>query len=242
MKGSYGLIVAAVLGVLGIVLNWVYLQNKTKDVKSISFLGLKDGVIKQPGERFSSSDFEPVPIPERHAGNLEEYVHLFSDKNSVVGYSPTREYKGGQLVLRDDLKTPPRSIAFTSATQRLFTVKVEPTFEASLYKPGDTIDFIIPVFKPRAQTGDVSAQPPQQAFEIVGPFTIAHIGPRLGSRSAAAASRQPIGRETSVGVFLTAEGDGYDAVSTRLVNLYLGANKPSLDIQMHSPVATSSGS
>ena len=40
-----GLIFAVFLGLLGGVLNWVYLENKTRDVASISFLGVSEGAV-----------------------------------------------------------------------------------------------------------------------------------------------------------------------------------------------------
>lgn len=242
MKGSYGLIVAVVVGVLGAVLNWIYLENKTRDVENVSFLGLREDVTVQPGERFKDSDLEQVRIPKRNAGNLHEFVHLFSEKATVEGFSPTRAYQGGQLILRADLRTPPKEIAFTSSDQRLVPIRVDPnTFESSLYNPGDQIDFIFPVVGRPVVADGAIGRPDNDEFEIVGPFTIAHIGSRLGSSGAARADRTRPGQERIVGVFATREGDKLDAQTRRLLSLDRRANGQEVRVLMHSPLESKSG-
>lgn len=234
MKGSYGLIVAVVVGVLGVALNWIYLQNKTRDVEKVSFLGLREDVTIQPGQSFKESDLEAVPIAKMHAGNLHEYAHLYADKPTVVGYSPTRVYEGGQLILRADLRTPPADIAFTSKDQRMITVDNLRGFQSSLYKPGDRIDFIVPVMGTRAATS-------KENFEVLGPFTIAHIGERLGSPDAARASRMRSANERSVGVFATWEGEEHDAQTKKLLSLLTPGLDQNFRISMHSRLESSSG-
>lgn len=238
MKGTYGLIVAVVVGVLGAALNWIYLQNKTRDVETVSFLGLREDVTIQPGESFKESDLEPVPIAKMHAGNLHEFVHLYKDMPTVVGYSPTRVYQGGQLILRADLRTPPADIAFSNKDQRLITIEVDSRgFQSSLYKPGDQIDFIVPVLGPRATIIDGgTGQPTNMAkeFEVIGPFTIAHIGERLGSPDAARASRMRSGQERNIGIFATWEGEQYDAQTTKLLSLVQRANGQNVRVSMYS--------
>lgn len=244
MKGSYGLIVAVVVGVLGVALNWIYLQNKTRDVEKVEFLGLREDVTMQPGQTFKDSDLERVPIAKMHAGNLHEYAHLFSDKPTVVGYSPTRVYQGGQLILRADLRTPPADIAFTNKNQRLITVENLRGFQSSLYTPGDQIDFIVPTMGPRATIIDGgTGQPASRTkdFEVIGPFTIAHIGERLGSPNAARASRMRSANEKSVGVFATWEGEEYDAQTKKLLSLLTRGNEQNIRVSMHSRLESSSG-
>lgn len=242
MKGSYGLIVAAVVGVLGAVLNWIYLQNKTRDVESISFLGLREGVTVEPGESFKETDFEPVAIPRKNAGNLQQYVHLYSDLPTVEGYSPTRVYQGGQLILRQDLRTPPAEIAFKSKDQRMVTISVDPNkFQAALYNPGDQVDFIIPVITGGSETvGNGGSQPfnRQSDFEVVGPFTIAHIGNRLGTQGAALAGRARTGQENTVGIFATWEGDQFDAQTQKLLSLVERVGARGVRVTMHSRLET----
>ena len=68
MKGAPGLILAIFLGLVGAVLNWVYLENKTRDTASVSFLGIKDSVEIKIGTPLRNTPFSEVKIPERHAG------------------------------------------------------------------------------------------------------------------------------------------------------------------------------
>lgn len=238
MKGSYGLIVAAVVGVLGAVLNWIYLQNKTRDVESVSFLGLRDDVTVEPGEPFKATDFAEVRIPRKNAGDLHEYVHLYSDMPTVEGYSPTRLYEGGQLILRQDLRTPPADIAFKNKNQRMVTIEVDPSkFQASLYNPGDQIDFMVPVMNRGGQiVGGGNGQPFKRPddIEVIGPFTIAHIGDRLGSQGAALAGRARTGRENTVGIFATWEGDQFDAQTQKLLSLVEHIGGRGVRVIMHS--------
>ena len=50
MKGLTGLIVAGVLGLLGIALNWFYLENKAKNLQTVSFLGIKENAGIEVGD------------------------------------------------------------------------------------------------------------------------------------------------------------------------------------------------
>ena len=76
MKGLTGLIVALVLGVLAVALNWFYLESKTKNFESIEFLGIKSTdsseVVINSGDTFKESHFEKVTIPAAHARDLEQ--------------------------------------------------------------------------------------------------------------------------------------------------------------------------
>jgi hypothetical protein len=124
MKGAYGVIFAVFLGVLGGVLNWLYLENKTRDVASISFLGISEGVIIAPGQPLSGRHFVEVRIPERHAKNLQDFVYLYEDHATLEGSPATRNYEGGELVFRADHRTPPAELKLDD-NEEMFWVPVD---------------------------------------------------------------------------------------------------------------------
>ena len=107
MKNLYGLLFALALGLAGGLLNWSYLSKKSRDMERVAFVGVKHGVVLQPGDVFREDDLEPVFIPKERVGNLIDYAVLYSQVNTVEGIPAVREFAGGQLVLEKDLKAPP---------------------------------------------------------------------------------------------------------------------------------------
>ncbi len=63
MKGSVGLIIAASLGLVAVALNWFYLNEKTRDTDSVSFIGVDEGVTIHAGEYIKESQIVEVHIP-----------------------------------------------------------------------------------------------------------------------------------------------------------------------------------
>ena len=70
MKGPLGVIVALLMGILATALNWFYLENKTRQVRSVSFLGVRESAEIRPGDEIEDSNLAEVRIPEMHAGKL----------------------------------------------------------------------------------------------------------------------------------------------------------------------------
>jgi hypothetical protein len=210
MKGAPGLILAIFLGLLGAVLNWVYLENKTKDVASISFLGIKDGVDIQIGTPLRSTHFVEVKIPERHAKNLRESVYLYEDRATLEASSATRTYQGGDLVFRTDYRTPPVELKLEQ-NEEMFWVPVDSrAFVPSLINPGDQIMFVVPVYGPtEARTASVltpsngsddTTTTDSGPTEEIGPFEVRSLGDRLGTRDVMKAGRRAPVQERQVGI------------------------------------------
>src|SRR5262245_4162946 len=126
MKGAPGLIVAALLGVLGVALNWLYLNNKQADLESLSFLGVREGAAIAIGNTFKESDFVQVKIPITQARGLEHFVYLFRDLHLIVGTHATRAYQGGDLVWLADYRTPPSELKL-GPKEMLMWVNVDTT-------------------------------------------------------------------------------------------------------------------
>ena len=109
MKGIQGLGVAFALGLAGALLNFAYLNNKSRDVEKVYFLGIAADSAVGPGERINEDDLTAVGIPERWVGNLRDFAieDQEIDRQAVIGTRAYRLLPGGSLLLRDDLKTPP---------------------------------------------------------------------------------------------------------------------------------------
>ena len=101
MKGSLGIIVAVFLGLVALTLNWYYLYSKTRDVDTVSFIGIKPGVTIRAGQTLQEQHFEPVAIPVRSGSGrvdrLQQYAYLYDDVKTVANIVATRDYEGGDL-------------------------------------------------------------------------------------------------------------------------------------------------
>jgi hypothetical protein len=209
MKGMQGLIVAGMLGVLGLALNWIYLQGKTKDVASVRFLGIKSDAKIDPGRMILEEHLEPVAVPERHAGNLKDYVYLYEDRGTVIGITATRAYQGGELVYRQDYRTPPPSLKLKQDEKLIWIPVNSSSFVPELVDPGDLIEFIIPIYEdqplPEGEEGSYTATAAQRVVktETIGPFRVGSLGSRLASRQVARGNRISSSQERLVGIVIS---------------------------------------
>jgi hypothetical protein len=210
MKGAYGLIFAVFLGLLGGVLNWLYLENKTRDVASVSFLGITQGVSVAPGQPLNGRHFSEVRIPELHAKNLQDFVYLYEDRVTLEGSPATRNYEGGELVFRADHRTPPAELKLED-NEEMFWVPVDSrSFVPSLVNPGDRITFVVPVYgnqPARVTTGAPATDVTEGAADAVagptveiGPFRVKSLGDRLGTLDVMKASRRGPIQERQIGI------------------------------------------
>ena len=210
MKGAYGLIFAVFLGLLGGVLNWLYIENKTRDVASVSFLGIAEGVTISPGQPLNGRHFVEVKIPERHAKNLQDFVYLYEDHKTLEGSPATRNYEGGELVFRADHRTPPAELKLED-NEEMFWVPVDSrSFVPSLVNPGDRITFIVPVYtnqpasltpgNPTADVTEDTAAVVTGPTQEIGPFRVKSLGDRLGTLDVMKASRRSPIRERQIGI------------------------------------------
>ncbi|MDA1051535.1 MAG: hypothetical protein O3C40_13785 [Planctomycetota bacterium] len=210
MKGAYGLIFAVFLGLLGGVLNWLYLENKTRDVASVSFLGIAEGVSVAPGQPLAGRHFVEVRIPERHAKNLQDFVYLYDDRATLEGSPATRDYEGGELVFRADHRTPPAELKLDD-NEEMFWVPVDSrSFVPSLVNPGDRITFIVPVYAsqptrlgsnaPAEDVAESVADAVVGPTEEIGPFRVKSLGDRLGTLDVMKASRRAPLQERQIGI------------------------------------------
>lgn len=152
MKGMRGLILALVAGIVATACNWIYLQNKARDVEKIAFLGIRSEVTVLRGERLAESQLEEVQIPKQWVGNLEQYAYRYSDRQSVIGMAVSRTQNGPTLLLQQDLRTPPPELKLTPSSkpdtcEGLMWVPVDTkSFVPALLTPGeDMVSFVFPM-------------------------------------------------------------------------------------------------
>jgi hypothetical protein len=243
MKGPLGLIVAAVLGLLGVALNWFYLQGKTKTIASVSFLGVGAAAI-EPGQAFQEQDFAEVKIPKQNnTDNLKKFVYLYQDRNTVAGTTATRRYQSGDLVYRADYRTAP-AVLKLAPDERLIWIPVDSrSFVPELVDPGDEITFILPRSAINSPTpadpsaGGGGGPSPALKTELMGPFRIGSLGARLGSADVMRGSRGSQIQQRQVGIIVrvekAAEGDRLEAKAMQLLERIQRSDYRNIGIALH---------
>ena len=188
MKGVSGLLIAVALGIVGAFCNWMYLAQKGQELERIDFIGIAENVKINPGDKFSESQFMQIWIPQNVVGNLDKAAVRWSDRATVVGQPATKSYSPGEVLLRQQLRTPPEMDVkrLLAPDEVAMWIPVDTrTFVAQLVNSGDTVSFIVPRMMratPVAETDD-AGQPRRAAptTERIGPFRILALGNRLGS-------------------------------------------------------------
>jgi hypothetical protein len=240
MKNMYGLLIALGLGVAGALLNWSYLARKSRDVEREAFLGVAEKVSIRPGDVFKEEDLVAVEIPKNRVGLLREFAVLYGDRFTVIGGNAVREFEGGQLILRQDLKSPPAEPRALSQDEREIGIPVDTrTFVPSLYRAGDWISFVVPKLRsirtptipeatePAEDNGDSAAPQPTRAAtgtETIGPFEIRTIGNRVASSDVSRASRQSPVQENVLNIIVKVHDGELDEKAQKLSDLLLTHN------------------
>lgn len=245
MKGIHGLILAIGLGTAGALFNFAYLASRSRDVEKIAFIGVKEDKVVGRSEPLTEENIEPVEIPRRWVGKLEEYAILYSARPTVLGRRPWRPLEGGSLLLRSDLKTPPQELSFGTnlppgAEERAYFVPIDTRrLIPSLVQPGDLVDFIIsasplgsptlaaapkpvPAGKgePKGEPAVAAARPaPRDSVDLCGPFRILSIGNRLGSRAVMAAAKVQQAQENVLTIALKIENGKVEPEGARLMRV-----------------------
>lgn len=260
MKGAAGIVVALLLGLLGAALNYVYLDNKTRHVKTVSFIGLRDEARIRPGDPLKEDDLVEVRIPEMHVGNLKKFVYLWPELETVKGIRAIRPYQGGELLRREDYQTPPPELKLPKGQLLVWVPVDNRSFVPDLVNPGDRVTFTVPTLRtptlsppprPAATDGAEGDAAPEPAgaplppppridvpnVELVGPFVVAAVGSRLGSSEV---SKAVVGRSVSdfeLGIFVKNEGTDSDprmeAKALRLIELSRRAGNQGIGIVLH---------
>jgi len=233
MKGSQGLIVAVLLGVFGLALNYLYLRDRTKGVEMISFVGIKTDTTINPGDLLKEEHLVEVKIPAINVydgrkrddpADLRKFVYQYKDIDTVKGIRAARPYRGGELVFFADYRTAPRELDLNEGEQ-LIWVRVASAFVPDLVNPGDEISFILPAEdseddEPTPAGGAVPAakEPAAEPAEI-GPFVVGSLGNRLASRDVMKGSGVSPSQQNDIGLVVETGKESHTRAKNLLVRL-----------------------
>jgi hypothetical protein len=195
MKGAMGLTIAAGLGIVGAVCNWLYLQQLAREQETVDLIGVRNGAQINIGDTFKESDLEAVPIPRAGA-------------EALISLPANHVFYGGEIIVNDDLVGPAvRDLAETLQEDEV--ARWVPIDSRSVVteqiNPGDLVSFEVPrgalaptpVTAPDAP-GDTApaANPPAvsppgawRSAEFIGPFRVLALGPRREPAHVAEAAR-----------------------------------------------------
>lgn len=201
MKGILGITVALALGVVAAICNWFYLAKQARDYERVSFVLIKPATQINPGDRFKESHFEPVDLPEMYLGNLDQIAVRWRDIDTVLGEVAVKSYTGNELLLRNDLRTPPqRNLSeMLGEGEVLRWVPVDQrTFAPDHINPGDLVKFIVVTSASRSvRENDPQALTDSSEF---GPFEILTLGNRRGRKEILKLRGGSVGQENLIGI------------------------------------------
>lgn len=255
MKNLYALAIAAALGLAGLLCNLAYLNMKTRDIEKIEFIGIapKDSTGRErriaPGQKLRPEDLVPVPIPARWAGNLDEFAYLYSGISGVVDRAPSRELRGGRLLLRTDMATPPERLELGEDEVALGVPIDMRRFVPALAVPGNMVSFTVsgavsPLPQPAVgeETGaglEPVAEAPNRLpaisgpVDVIGPFRILSLGNRLGSADIWKGSRAPLVQENVLMVAAKMREGQLEAKAQKLLGILESSSFRGVGVILH---------
>ncbi len=238
MKGVPGLLIAVGLAIIGALCNWFYMAQKASELELVNFVGVAEGGIKR-GEVIQDGNLIPIAIPLRHALRIKAAAPVYGDKSTIVGMPAYRDFMAGEIILTQDLQTPPNNDLKRDlgADEVAIWVNVDSRgFVPQFFSGGDEISFIVPAVGARpvssvSQPGQVIDQP----TEVIGPFYILALGNRRGSADRANAAGMSSASEgvLAIRVKKVSETQLEDKAQLLLSRLRLSGNQ-ALGLVMHS--------
>ena len=198
MKGTLGLVVAIALGVVGVLCNWLYLHRQAAGFEKVDFVMISPDAQINLGDRLQESDFATVAIPRQYAKELSRVAIQWDDHAWLRGQRATRSYRGGELLLQQELSTPNQkdTAEMIGENEVTFEVPIDPrTFVSENYRPGDQVYFFAPRYIASAQNAKSAPSIAEAAAKVAGPFRILAIGSRKSSLEVERAAGHSITRE-----------------------------------------------
>lgn len=252
MKGNIALPIAAGLALAGAVLNWIYLDTKAQQLEKIAFLCVAPGATIRPGDRFTEEKLVPLPIPRNNVSEVlaKEAIH-YDDRGTVVGMAAVRLHREGEIILRQDLKTPPTALALNKDKEVAIFIPVDTrTFIPSLVSAGDLVSFIVggvptPAAPLDTENGDENVPTPALPVvpgkaELIGPFKVLSLGNRLGSAEVLKASGLPQMQENVMTISAEVIGNELDPKAAKLWKLLQANGFRQVGVVLHARAGGSS--
>jgi hypothetical protein len=247
MNGKFALPVAAGLAMAGAVLNWIYLDTKAQQLEKIEFLCVASGVTIRPGEKFTDDKLAPLAIPKNNVGeNLRKEAILYADRGTVFNMAAVRMHPEREIILRQDLKTPPAALTLNRDKEVALFIPVDTrTFIPSLVSAGDVVSFIVGGLPTPAAPPDIdgseessSALPALPAApanaELIGPFKVLSLGNRLGSAEVLKASGLPQMQENVMTISADVVGGQLDPKAAKLWKLLQANGFRQVGVVLHA--------
>ena len=244
MKGIYGLIIAIGLGVVAAIFNWAYLNEKSKHAEMIYFIGVaKDQKIAR-GEKFTAEKLVKIGLPKIRAKSLKDFTLPWDSLITVVGQRSSRLIPSGELVLNQDLKTPPSTLAVPEA-DRIWIPVDSRAIVTEQVSAGDFVSFLVSTptvaappndFSGGADTGPDSMQPAVVVgrTRTIGPFLVLSLGNRLGSPETARKRNVSRAPENVVAIKVTLDASGnLDKKTQALLDALQSSSLRQLGVVLH---------
>lgn len=202
MRGLQGIAIAAALAIVGALCNWFYITKQATSFRKVSFIVISQDASINPGDRFKESHFEKVEIPDSTLGNLEKIAVLWTDLQTVIGETASRSYQGGELLLQEDLQTPPQRkvseelgegevLRWVPVDQRMFA--------PDHVNPGDIVKFVVATIGAGGNPTNASVSSTE-----FGPFEILTLGNRRGRKEVLQSRGGALGQENLIGIRVSA--------------------------------------
>ena len=239
MKGVQGIMLSIGLGLAGAVCNWFYLERLAGKEARVSFIAIKADVQINIGDTLRDDQLVKIDIPRSAVGNLDQVARRWTDRTLIVGSPSTRNFRGGELVLDQDIRTP----ATKDLNEKLGKNEVAlwipvdtRTFNAARVNPDDEVSFVLP------RTGGAISAPGGEGggtpstisnSEIIGPFRILEIGNRTGRPEVQRASgvRQSI--DSSITIVAELKNGHLDAKTERVTEYMRSTKSQGLQVIVH---------
>src|SRR5262245_57772719 len=239
MKGVPGLLIAVGLGIVGAFCNWMYLAQMGKDLQLQDFVGINENVKINAGDKFSEVHFMKVSVPGNNLGNLDKVAVKWGDRATVVGLPAIKSYSPGEILLWDNLRTPPnldiKKLLAPDETAIWIPVDSR-TFVPALVNAGDNVSFIIPRV---GGTFPTPAEDPSGAgkstsmTETIGPFRILALGNCLGSPEVLRASGQTASQENVIAMAVKYVAGDFDEKGQKLLDTLRLTNFQQCQVILH---------
>ncbi len=175
------------------------------------------------GDRLQESDFTAVAIPRSYAEDLSRVAIQWKDRMTVIGQRATRSYRGGELLLQQELSTPVQKDTAEMIGEDEVAVEVpvdSRTFVSENYQPGDQVFFFAPRYVASAQTAKSAPTAAEAASKVAGPFRILAIGSRKSSLEVERAARRSITREDVITIGVPFKNGQYGPEAQTLWNIF----------------------
>jgi len=255
MKNAYALAIAAALAVAGLLCNFAYLNMRASDEKKIAFIGIapvdstgRERVIPA-GQKLRKEDLVPVEIPARSAGNLKDFAFLYSSLEGVVNYPAKHELRGGRLLLRGDIGTPPDRLDLREGEVAMGVPINMSQFVPALAVPGNYVWFavprsMVPVPTPAAGAEGSDFQDTLQpagispsvnpagaaAVDMIGPFRILSLGNRLARTEIWRGVQAPTVQENVLMIAVKMNGGQLEPKAQKLLSILATSGGRGLDV------------